>query len=273
MSKQTFTEPWKKIAQTWKNFSDNSRPSKQNIKDFERFILPVLQKDHPKVLVMGSTPELRDMLARHSNVAVTTLDANQEMTKAMTELMTEKTDREEWVKGDWLDMPFEDNTFDAVVADYIKGNIPFKKQSLLYKQIARVLKPDGIFVERMFSRFPHSKTLNVEDVIEKYSKLDPTYRTAEELWGYLMYMTHDDIICPSDRPFEILKKYEDVPNMKEYTTLIHNLVGPGKVWEYGRPWEEDKKPVTEHFEIVDKAEDDTLFKDWTYIFKMKPKNK
>ncbi len=155
--------------------------------------------------------------------------------------------------------------------DFIKGNIPFAKQHSLYRNIHSLLKPGGTHIERIFSKFPDTYIQDIDLVIKKYSKIKPTYKSAGDLLGILTFLVHNEYVCRSDRPFEILNKYKNVSHMKQYEKLIHNLIGPGKIWDYGRPWNQDKKPIEKYFKIIDKTKDNTVFKTGCYVFKMRSK--
>jgi len=270
--KENFSQPWKKIAETWKRFGPGARPSRQNIKDMEKFLLPYIKnKKVAHVLVMGATPEIRDMLASYKNIEVTLLDMNLEMMLAMTDLMKRKNKQENWMVGNWLTAPLQHNYFDAVLADFTKGNLPYDRQPLLYQHIAEMLKPGGALIERLYSRFKDTPVYDVEKLLKKYSRIKPTHRSAGELWNYLVFMIHRDPVSPSDRPYQILEKYKDWPHMKEYKKLMYDLVPPGKMWHYGRGWEYEKRPVLKYFTIKDKRPDNTVYKAGAFVFELRPK--
>jgi len=271
--KDTFTTPWKRIAQTWKAFGPGARPSKGNIKTFEKWILKYTRgKKSPRVLVMGATPEIRDMLARHRHVQVTILDVNLEMMRAMTELMRESSEREVWVRADWLTAPLEHGYFDVVIGDYIKGNLPYAKQPALYHNIAHWLKPNGVYMERIYSWFPELRIHDIGPVIARFSKRKPALRQATNLWHYVMFLTQPGNKDPkTNTAFAVLDRYASVPNMKTYRNMLYDLMPPGKSWAYHKPWKEDQKPVTASFKILEEAPDDTLLKDRTRLFVFRPK--
>lgn len=111
----TYAIPWKQIAENWSQFGDGNHPSLFDISAYERFLLSQTKGLPAHVLLLGATPRLRDMFAKHANIRVTVFDINREMIQATTSLMEEKTDREEWVEGDWLAPPFALARFDALL--------------------------------------------------------------------------------------------------------------------------------------------------------------
>ncbi len=274
MSKKTHTEPWRKIAETWHKLGPGPRPSKGNIRTFEALLKKYTKgKKHPRVLVMGSTPEIRDMLAKHRNVQVTLVDVNIEMTLAMTELMKQSSDREVWTRASWLTAPLPPASFDVVFGDYIKGNLKFKDQFILYKNIASWLKPKGVFVERVFSYFPETSTVaDVEPIIKKYSKIKPTWQKVTDLWMQIMFLTQPYSKHPATKTaFDILDKYQHVPHMKTYRKMIFSILPPGKVWDYNKKWKDDQKSITTSLKIIDELPDDTFNKTRTRIIVCKRK--
>lgn len=54
------------------------------------------------------------------------------------------------VIGDWLDLPFSDNSFAACVGDGSMNVFKYGDLGLLYRSVARMLRPGGRFVCRIF---------------------------------------------------------------------------------------------------------------------------
>lgn len=147
--KQT-TDSWKIFLQKWKRITSPGRPTHREVKIYEGFAKLKLRKKQAKVLILGATPELRDMLAKYKNVQVMLVDINLDAILAMTALMkNEKTrEKEIWMKANWLTAPLPQNYFDVVYGDYVVSNIPLKYQSKFLSNIKKWLKPDGYFINR-----------------------------------------------------------------------------------------------------------------------------
>ena len=272
METQTFTEPWKKIADSWANWSGGAHPSADNIKHYQRFLDEAIQGiKEPKALIMGATPELRDMLSRYPQIEVTILDINWEMIMAMTSLLKEEPKNEVWIKANWLTAPLQANYYDVAFGDLIKGNIPYSEQSLLYKSVHHALKPSGTWIERLASRFPDFEPYDPEEIIQKYSAILPTNESVSDLIAYLLFMSHTEEITSVDRYFDLLKTHSHLPHISEYLELSTQLLPAGKIWDYGKAWEEDKDSILTYFDIKDKAEDDSPYHGYSYIFKCTPK--
>ena len=85
--KNKLLEPWKELAGRWKKYyTPPGQPSKDDQKTYLKYIKEVLKnKKEPKVLILGATPELRDLLAK-TRAEVTIIDILMEMISAMSQL-------------------------------------------------------------------------------------------------------------------------------------------------------------------------------------------
>ena len=86
------------------------------------------------------------MLADEKNCTVTGLDLSQEFidtAKALSKLVNLDS-KTTFLKGDALDLPFENNSFDVVWTQHVQMNILKKKK--FYSEIFRVLKTGGKFL-------------------------------------------------------------------------------------------------------------------------------
>lgn len=147
---KNFSQPWKKMADIWDTLTSPSRPSLQEIKIYKKSTDAVLRgRGRKKVLVVGSTPELRDLVASYPNVQVSIVDINLEMMLAMTELMKKKNPEEIWVRANWLEAPFPEKYFDLIIGDFTFENLPFELHGNFYKNIQTWLKDSGRYVERV----------------------------------------------------------------------------------------------------------------------------
>lgn len=270
MPDQEYATPWKHFADTWVKFGEGNHPSVFDLSVYEQFLLDgVRDVENPKVVLFGSTPEIRDMFVRHPKIDVTLLDINTEMMHAMKSLMKEREVIEDLVEGDWLSPPFEDGTFDVVMGDQIRCNVSDADQDTLYKSIHRILKPGGLHVTRITAHFPDTRIYTPEEVIEHFSALTPTKETITEFLNRFLFFTHRGENSPTDRFFSLLEPHVDKPNIQAYYDQFVEMMPRGKSWNVGKGWEHHKKVIEQYFDIEEQVQDDTLFADSTYIFKLK----
>lgn len=149
--------------------STPSMPSDPEIEIYRHWLrLGKTREDVPHVLVLGATPELRDM-ALSENCQVTTIDINKEAVDAASECMTCKSSEKEiQIVGDWLTHPFEKSSFDMVLADAAFNNVPTHATAILFKRLSEMLVSNGFFITRNIVFLPERKPTSVEDLVNKY---------------------------------------------------------------------------------------------------------
>jgi len=144
---QQMKQSWSDIAEKWKQYDYPAKPSSEEIRFFKSKIKDLFGRKKEKnirALVLGSTPEFRDLLAK-CEIDTVLMDNNLNSVKAMTLLMKKKAFREEVVIGDWLKMSFPKNSFDLVLSDSAQNNIKFKDFNKFFDNIFQILKPNGYY--------------------------------------------------------------------------------------------------------------------------------
>lgn len=127
---------WQTFAERWNRLGSPLRPCAEDMENFR-----IALGDTPgHCLLLGVTPELANLSAH-----LTALDNSADMIRAL------------WpqdklvILGDWLDMPFENGSFDNVIGDGCPVLLSWPLQyEQLFAQVSRVLKPGGKFLLRAF---------------------------------------------------------------------------------------------------------------------------
>jgi ubiquinone/menaquinone biosynthesis C-methylase UbiE len=164
---------WKSIAANWKYHYPPGRPGTEEQVVYEQFLNKALAgKSTKRVLVLGSTPEIRTILAKYPDIEVTILDRNIEMMLAMTELVEGDTSREVWIKGNWLSISFLESYFDVVMGDLVICNILRESQELFINQIKKFLKSDGAWVSRIYSVCNYTEFRTIAELLEVYECME-----------------------------------------------------------------------------------------------------
>lgn len=266
----------------WQLHKSPSRPSRIDIKIYENFLRKL--KNFKKVLILGSTPELRD-LAHKYNKQVVIIDISLIMMQAMSELMRYKSkiEKEIWVKANWLDNILAENYFDIVIGDLVVENIPFKLQGKFCQKISSLLKREGYFIVREV--FLSDKNLSFDQIIEKYLQLEDITLRGKNLIGEfitdLMWCTardHPPYVWNTIKAINFFKKYikkEKSHKRKEKLKRILDdtccLYGQEKIW-----WVPPKKTYEnnfkKYFKIISAMNaNDYYAGDYTSIFLLKNK--
>lgn len=203
-------KPWEGFAKRWELFTSPNRPSRQEIRLYERFLIKsVGYKRQGKILILGSTPELRDMLAKYPHLEVTLLDKSIEMILAMTNLMKQKfaSRNEVWVCADWIDAPIRDHYFDVVLGDFVIGNIAPSLQPTFFLSIQHYLrKRKGVFITRELAYSKKYHFFLFEDLLRKYVDSQPTRQNINNFWTLAVFsgVSKDRVV----RTFDIGKKID-----------------------------------------------------------------
>ncbi len=92
-----------------------------------------------KVLDIGSGPGRDGLLLKERGLDVVCLDASSEMVKLCENKGLDS------IEGDFLDLPFEDSTFDGVWSYTSLLHVQKKEMNKALSEVRRVLKKDGIF--------------------------------------------------------------------------------------------------------------------------------
>ena len=164
---------WKSIAAKWKHHCPPGIPSEDDQKLYEELMLEGLEgKEKKKVLVLGATPEIRNIIAKHDDIDVTIIDQNMEMILAMTELMTKENKNEKWIQGNWLTVDYFNHYFDVVMGDLVICNILKDNQEQFISQIKRFLKHGGYWISRIYSICNYTEFKSVNQLLKEYDQKD-----------------------------------------------------------------------------------------------------
>ncbi len=263
MIKESFTQPWKEFAKRWeKYYTPPGRPSKEAIKYYIKFAkLATKNLKTKRALVLGSTPELRDLLFE-LNFEVTIIDVNMEMILAMSELTKHKNPDEVIVRASWTEMPLDSDYYDIVLGDIVLSNIPEKKQEQFLKEIRRVLKKKGYWITKI-EVIPNDWVVEKFDVrLKQYEKLPELRNTAMELFCCL----HNDAWDPKTQIIDTSKTRDWIDKYKIKEGIYKH---PNKkitkylndTWEMWKPFEKKwavkyekdiEKQISSYFEIINK---------------------
>ncbi len=188
--KKPKTETWKKFIENWSKITGPGRPSNTEIGIYERFGRSRLNKKNVKALVLGSTPEIRDMLAKYKGLQVHLVDVNIGNSLAMSELMRHKIagEKEIWIKADWPHVPLRENYFDLIYGDFVVCNVPFGKQDKFLANVRTWLKKDGLFITRCETVKPKYRNLSFDYFCRLFENKPVNLKTINHFWELGVYL-------------------------------------------------------------------------------------
>ena len=138
---------WEGQTDFWDNNPSPIRPSQDDIDIYCKFLQRIREKK--RILILGSTPELRDLLVKEVGVTIYLADFSYQMPAAMLKF-TQHVDplKEVWIKANWLELPFPENFFDVILGDLILQQFPPDLELSFLKKMHLFLKEDGAFIGR-----------------------------------------------------------------------------------------------------------------------------
>lgn len=184
---------WGRVADFWEGTPIPVRPSKSTLEIYRGFLQKNAEQGEEKcILILGSTPELRDLAFEENPAKIYVADFSEQMPRAMLRF-TKHTDpqKEIWVKANWLDLPFPEQFFDVILGDLVLQQFPPEKEQNFLQKISAHLKADGVFISRFqFLDKSYYHEGNLADVIKK--TLDGTSANRQAirllklriLWSY-----------------------------------------------------------------------------------------
>lgn len=134
---------WAENARKWPDIGPPWRPSPGDMAIYRRFAGERLSG---RVLILGATPELRDLASAYAGTAArpVVFDMSRTMLEAMSSLTRQPRKHvEEWVIGDWCTASLPLDAFDVIFADMVWWTFSVAVQAVLRDRIARLLQPGG----------------------------------------------------------------------------------------------------------------------------------
>ncbi|MBN1502105.1 class I SAM-dependent methyltransferase [Candidatus Woesearchaeota archaeon] len=151
----------------WKQVKPPQRPSREELNFMNCYIEKVKSRKKPKVLVLGSTPELRD-LALKNNADLISCDLNKEIWIAMKGLMKESGE-EAFLHTNWLEIP-EDTKFDLILGDGPINMLSAELVNPFFKKVASLLVDNGLSIQRVAVQNKKLDLSKFQKAMEDYRK-------------------------------------------------------------------------------------------------------
>lgn len=167
----------------WKKVEPPFCPSKGEVKFYENAVKKILGRKNPKVLVLGATPEIRDLLAKH-RISTVVLDVNAGMVNGLAKLMKyEKRRKEKVIINNWLNVSklFPKDHFDLIMGHDVFNNLPWGSYQKLAQGIKKVLKKEGyVLIVSPITRL--EDIVSPEEIISLYKKKPRFFKSFTNRW-------------------------------------------------------------------------------------------
>ncbi|MBU1694253.1 MAG: hypothetical protein KJ726_09105 [Verrucomicrobia bacterium] len=146
------------------------RPTRELLEVYDRWIARTAERRGARMLILGSTPELRDLALAHGLVPVS-CDHSPVIWESMKALMTQRGP-EEFLQVNWLEIP-EAHPYDLVAGD---GSLvmlrPDQIEPMLLK-IAKLLAPTGAALLKVGVRSRPFAPKDFTDAVAEYRRTRP----------------------------------------------------------------------------------------------------
>lgn len=187
-TKEEILKIWENNAKGWHSSSSPWRPSRSDVEIYEKLAGGKLRGS---VLILGATPELRDLTGRYTSA--TLIDISPSMIFETTKLLKEADPTKEiWARADWCQAPLPENSFDVILGDMPWWVLSVNQQKDLCNKMASLLKPDGILITRIRLRDPRRSLDSLEITLEKYlEKLDENPNRRKFIRNAMVSHLHD----------------------------------------------------------------------------------
>jgi len=141
------TNPFIRLfLEKWQDISAPIRPSDEECNLYEEYVERTASDCKSKLLILGATPELRDIALRN-NLKPVCCDHDIRVWKAMKFFMKESGE-ETYIHLDWLHMSI-DVKYDIVLGDYSLNMLPQDSLESYIKHTANLTKKGGFFIQRI----------------------------------------------------------------------------------------------------------------------------
>ncbi|OGY46913.1 MAG: hypothetical protein A3J62_03055 [Candidatus Buchananbacteria bacterium RIFCSPHIGHO2_02_FULL_38_8] len=265
-TKKSLKTDWSQIAAKSRAKREaSSAPVGPELENY-RFLLDqaLRGKTAPRVLILGATPELRD-LAIDLGAQTFAVDISEDMLTSMTEVMRYKdSPKNIYDKVDWLELDkfFEPENFDAILADASLNNVPPAKNEQVLRNCFFLLKPGGFFITRNYVYLPNKAKDTLSQVQQKYdqNRLNWLWLTIHvgqyTDWQSKIYnpQTKEFIYGKVlDLIFDFLKENKLRLSDEDLKRLANMKIHASKIIHISFPEEEWRDLVEKYFDIKDRV--------------------
>lgn len=271
--KQRQTQDWNTWASQWKLFTEPFRPSKQDMSIYASLINAHIQAiNNPTIVILGSTPELRDLCIAYSlqyDARILCVEMMKDIYYAFKQLMNTDNQNEQLIEKNWLNMNLPEKSVDIVVGDLTDGNINHEFKSMYYKQIHKSLKETGMYIARtaLYKSQDIINPILTSDQISKQFKIYLSYILlgkisilqaanwlAGELALYSYYKNSNKKLSLSFYEKELIEMKKENQSDKlsiKILDVLNQVLNPikDKIWDY-TSWDETMERLSEYFNNI-----------------------
>jgi len=154
------------LAENWKNQVPPARPSPAECVVFKRFLDEKIRQkgNQTKVLILGSTPEFRDLI-NNAWLTAHCVDYSKENYEAFA-LLKKMDGVEQFYQQDWTAMRLPEK-FDLIFAEAALNAISKADAQNVCKSVKEHCAPEGLFIVKNWIRMP-KKSVSLPKILKTY---------------------------------------------------------------------------------------------------------
>jgi Methyltransferase domain len=216
-------EIWNAAAMRWSRVP--RRPTAGDVAVYRRL---AGHKLGDRVLILGVTPELRDLVAERGTRPVV-VDLSAAMHDATSRMLRRAHPASEtWIEGDWCDAGLPADAFDLVLGDMVWWTMSVSDQHRLRDAIHRMLKSDGLFVGRFRFSDPARAAIDPIPVVAAYLERLDRGVEAREIEMELLYWLYDHTADLHGRRFDrertraLLLELATIPQFSRHARFLRD---------------------------------------------------
>lgn len=177
-----------KHAEAWKLMPPPARPSPTELDIYSEYIERILaEKGTIKLLILGSTPEFRD-LAQKFKIVPSLVDNNPAVHEALS-LLRKIPGKEIVINSDWLNLS-EENKYDLILGDIAVNMLPKEKFEAFFEKMSKILEADGFCIQKISIRPVDFNEANFRDKLKEYRELNTGIPVAGWMMTGLLCLGH-----------------------------------------------------------------------------------
>lgn len=227
---------WESDAGRWASVGSPWRPSAGDASVYRRLAGARLGG---KTLVLGATPELRDIVAEAGGHTFVIEMSGAMHACASRMLRHADPSSETWIQGDWCEVIGATHEFDLVLGDMVWWGASVKRQHVLRDAIHGSLKPDGLLV----SRFRFTDAARADDdpmpvfggyleSISRAPESEQILRGALYSWIYDHTADHELRRLDRERARALVLSLAESPELSRHSEYLRGFAArlPGPDW-------------------------------------------
>lgn len=209
------------------------------------------------VAILGSTPELRDLLFECGFRRIHIMERNLNFYQSMDSLRVHHNE-EELILGDWLDtLPGLSAKFAVILSDLTSGNIPYESRTRFYELVANALSPGGLFCDKVLTHPGEHIALALLEA--KYAHLPLNlihinYFSCEVL--FCSELLDISSVVNSTLFYSVLEDRLKDARARTFAKLVRKITPPGLKWWYGRKWDQLSQDYCKQLRLLSENEDE-----------------